>query len=357
VAVQVLIGDRFGRVIDEVSPNVREVAWRLNKIGRATLVFSKRAAKATARNLQHGNRVLIRFSGDVGLPDWGGVIDPPRMWSGSEIEVSCYGIEYLLQFRRTDKTRAFDSVPVGRIIYQLLRETEAEQGLGLTFGAIWTGGRAHSPRYHFKALWTIIEELIEAERCDVRFAPQLARGRITFQAEVYDRLGEDKSGRWALKEGRNVTEATFTEQGPILNDFAAAGGGTTWGEERPTQIAYEQDSDQLYGLRQAGQVYSGVSQDTILAIYAESEVRENAYPHTRLDLTVANRTPATYTRYGLGDVVRCILPTYGFDGYDQAVRVLARETDGLAGSCKLIVEEERSPNVVPKGPGGESIEE
>ena len=67
MATQVLIGDRFGKVLAEVTPEISEGAWRLNEIGRAQLVFSKKDPKVTELLLRHGNRVLIQFSSDIGV--------------------------------------------------------------------------------------------------------------------------------------------------------------------------------------------------------------------------------------------------------------------------------------------------
>lgn len=358
MATQVLIGDRFGKVLAEVTPEISEVAWRLNEIGRAQLVFSKKDPKVTELLLRHGNRVLIQFSSDIGLPSWGGIIDPPRVWGPSTVGVSCYGIEYMLQFRQTGKTRAFDSVPVGRIFNSLLVETQYDYPMGITFGRIWTGGRMHYPRYHFKPLWDVISNsLIPMENCDIRFVPYYESGLIRFQAELYERLGEDKSEKRQLKEGKNVSVASLTEQGPIINSFASIGAGSAWGEERATSISADRASDQLYGLRQGSEVYSGVTQQTTLDRYSNTVVERGSSPHTRPSLTVINSAPALYSTYDVGDYIRCVLPTYGFGGYNAVVRVLAREYDVQNKSCKLVTEERFTPTVIFGGPGGEALHE
>jgi len=356
MAVQVLIGDRFGKVIAEVQPEVSEVAWRLNEIARAQMIFSKKDAKATEENLQYGNRVLIKFSSDIGLPNWGGVIDLPRGWGSSKIGVSCYGIEYLLQFRITGKTRAFNSVPVGKIFSSILIETQYDDLMGITVGSIWMGGRLHSPRYHYKKLWDIIKDgLVSVESCDIQFVPQHSNGYITFQAELYERLGEDKSNRWTFKEGKNVSSAQLTEQGSIINSFTAIGAGSTWGEERVTTTAVAHGSEQKYGIRQGSEVFSNVGQQTMTDVRANYRVKTSSEPHIRPSLVVVNKSPAKYVRYHIGDSLRCILPTYGFGGYDETVRILAREYDVKAKSCSLVTEEDVDPTVSFEGVEGEDI--
>jgi len=248
---QVLIGDRFGRLIAEANPLIGPVSWRLNDIGKTTLTFSKNDSKVKARFLRSGNRVMIKFSSDLGLPPWGGVMDLPIKWTEDAVEVSCYSIEYMLQFRITPKTRAFKAVPVSRIFRRLLLEANLEQEMGITIGRLWGGGRLHSPRYHYKSIWWVIKEsLIKLEFCDVKFVPSVNDdGYIEFRAQMHEKLGDDKSASRALKEGRNVSSAQLTEQGPITNQFSAVGSGSTWGTERKARVYQRLASSNKYGLR------------------------------------------------------------------------------------------------------------
>jgi len=355
--IQVLLGDRTGRVLAEVTPKLSNIPWRLNEIPRITLKFSKKDDKATQTNLQYGNRVFIRFSSDIGLPDWGGVIDTPATWDASSISLSVYGIQYLLQFRQTIKTRVFNETIVGRIFDQVLREAEQQQALRLRVGPVWTGGRVHTVRYHFKSAWSIITDSIQQiETCDVRFIPKYQNGFIRFEAELHEKAGSDKSSQFAFKEGRNVSEVVYTEQGPIINEFAAVGKGTTWSDKKSARY-YNRKSDQKYGLRQSSKVFPDVTLEYTLARNARVEVIKNAEPHTRIALTVSNTTPARFVDYDLGDIVRCILPSYSWDGYDAPVRVLAREYVPSKGCCILVVEEDKFIAPINIGTGAERTEE
>ena len=354
MATQVMIGDRFGKVIGEVTPSIGGVSWRLNSIGRTILTFSKNDSKTTEEMLRHGNRVLIRFSSDVGLPAWGGVLDPPRVWGADTVKVSCYGIEYMLQFRITGKIRAFNSVPVGSVFHALLTETQFDSPMGITFGRLWTGGRMHHPRFHFKNLWdVIVSDLLPMENCDVQFVPYLESGHIRFRAEIYEKLGEDKSEHRQLKEGKNVSTAGLSEQGPLINSFTSVGAGTGWSTDRPTSISVDRDSEQLYGLRQGSEIYSKVTLSTTLERYSNTAVEQSSSPHTRPALSVVNKPPALFSSYGIGDYVRCVLPTYGFRGYNAVVRLLLREYNVQSKECKLVTEERFQPTVRFAGIGGE----
>lgn len=352
MGVTCLIGDRFGRIITELTPDVGTLPWRLNKIGKTTLTLAKSDAKLTEDNIRYGNRVLIQFTEDVGLPDWGGVMDTPVVWRANSVGITVYTIEHLLQFRITSKSRNFNDAPVGGIFRAILEEVEQRQPMGLTFGQIWTGGRGHSPSYHFKQVsWIISESILKLENCDTRFVPHIADGHIRFRAELYEKLGEDKSGRYVLKEGRNAAEIDFTEQGIIVNEFAAAGGGTTWDDDRPSAVMGVDDSNQKYGLRQASKVYPGVKLANTCARHAATQLERQAYPRVRIGMRVTNTAPATYNQYDLGDILQCVLPSYSHGGYDKPVRVVSREYTPGTGICRIVAEEEVTPVTEFRGDG------
>lgn len=360
MSVQVLIGDRFGRVIAEVQPDVGLLPWRLNQIGKTTLTFSRSDSKATEEYLRYGNRVLIRFDEDLGLPAWGGTIEPDRDWSRREISVTVRSIEWTLQFRHTPKTRSFWGTPVGVIFHQVLQEMEARESIGLEFGRIWTGGGQHSPRYHFKSVWWILSRSLRSmEACDFRFKPQLTNGRITFLAELVERLGEDKSSRYHLKEGSlmNVSDVLYSEQGPIVNEYTAIGSGSTWGDERATSVASVEESRRLYGLRQNSGIYSGVVEQPTLDRHAVTEVEQLANGSPRMRLRVVNKPPATFGQYDIGDSLRAVLPSYGFNGYDGTVRIISRQYSEKSGDCELVVAEESDWSAIYVGSGAENTQE
>jgi len=197
------IADRFGVVRDEVVAHVESVSWILNGIGRLRFTLAQSDVKATPDNLQFGNRVLVRFAN--GLPDWAGVILPPRRWSAAgTVEVTAYTIEQLLQYRLTDRGRYFNEVPAGAIFAAILTEAQYAEPLNITVRNVWYGGLAHSPAYHYKSAWWIISESIKRmEVCDVRFAPALEGGRVVWYAGLQERIGRDLSSAVAIVQSQS----------------------------------------------------------------------------------------------------------------------------------------------------------
>lgn len=335
-AVRVLVFDRGGTMLAELQPELGRVTWRLNDVSRITFRLRKNDPKATQANLQYGNRLLIQFSN--GLPDWGGVIDPPRDWSGAGlVGVTAYSGAYLLGWRQTDRGRYFDKETAGGIFRRVI----SESGLGIQIGEVWTGGGVHSPSYHFEDYLTIVRDSIceRLESCDFEITPELESQELVFYAHLREVQGSTKPYT-RLIEGHNLTDnIRLLEQGTIVNSWDMAGDGTTWGDDR--LITHQEDLTSIgeYDLRQGSAVQVGVTAQSTLDQTARIKLAESKDPHVMLELEALDTAPARFVEYGVGDTVRVLLPSFGFGGYDAQVRILAREYDPARGTCKLVVRE------------------
>ena len=129
----------------------------------------------------------------------------------------------------------------------------------------------------------------------------------------------------------------LNEQGPLVNSWDLVGAGNTWGSERMVSNAQDAPSQNLYGLRQGAQIFSDVSLRETLDAHAANNLAESKPPHKMIELGAVNSKPALFADYGLGDSVRVVLPSFGFGGTDEIVRILAREFDPNSGTCGLVV--------------------
>lgn len=328
-------------IIDEVDLDLGPVSWRIGDVGKTTLTISTSDAKATRKNFAFGNRVLIEFGN--GLPPWGGVIDTPRKWASKKIIATAYSAEYLFSKRITGKTRRFANSTVGGIFAALIDDANAQQQTGISKGDIWGGGAGFSPDYHLDKLLKIFQELCgELSTFEWGIVAAENVGRVEFSVNVAERLGSDKR-EIALVEGKNLTDSSLDEQGPIVNWWDVAGQdigeGNQWGNSRLLAHAHDNKSWGEYDLRQDSLVLSDVGDKGDLSARAKSALAQSKYPHNMLDLTVADAEPGRFESYGLGDIVTVELTTQGFGGYKAPVRILSREYDPSTGFCKLIVQE------------------
>jgi hypothetical protein len=334
---RLLIGDRYGRILAELDVQPGPVSWRLNQVGRMTLPIGRTDAKAREDYLRFGNRVLIQF--DNGLPNWGGVIEPPRDWQRDVITATVYGAEYLFGFRQTDRGRYFNNATVGHIFERLIVEANQVYGLGIELGYIWGGGSGHWPEYHFDNLLEIFQRSLCGRLSDADFdvlASERA-GYIVFTANLYERRGSDKPGV-VLLEDVNLAKIRLLEQGSIVNEWHIIGEGTTWGEGRPVAPAHDTESIALYGLRQGSEVYPNTSQVATLQATADAKLAASKKPRNKWELEAANLAPARFADYDYGDSVRLLAHSFGFGGSDVMVTVETREYQPDR-TCKLVVEE------------------
>lgn len=338
MAYRLQVGNTTGALLAELEPNIRQVSWRLNDVGKMVFEIAKGNEKATEEILRYGNKVLVEF--DNGLPNWVGMIDPPRDWNRGIITVTAYSGEYILGTRQTDRGRYFSDASVGYIFGQLIEEANAVESMGVELGNVYEGGDGHYPDYHYDNLLKIIRDSLCSRLSDTDWdvTGSVSGGRIVMQANLYERKGSDKSGSVLLAEGHNLTDIKMTEQGEIVNWWDLAGEGSTWGEDRLRSEGVSDDgSRSTYGLRQGSAVYASVSTQTTLDSHASTKLAESKNPHNMFEFSAVDEDPAGFEAYDVGDEVACELPGYGFGGFEGSVQVLGREWDGVG--CKLVVRE------------------
>lgn len=336
---RLLVADRYGYLLDELSANIEFVNWRLNNVGKVKFAIGANDSKATRANLGFGNRIFIEF--DNGLPDWGGVIDPPRTWQDGLLTIEAYSGEYLLRHRTTDKSRYFTTQSAGAIFESLITEANVVEDTGIQMGSIYMGGTDHSPDYHYKDLLQIVQESITGRLSNFEFdvVPSIVDGQIQFTANFYEMRGSTKLGI-LLIEGSNAANIVLREQGPIINSWDAAGEGSGWGDDRLTSNAQDLESIAAYGLREGSNVYSDVSLQATLDGHVATSLANSKDPKNVFSMSSLDVDPAGFEDYIVGDVVSFIAPSFGFDGTDTSIRIMAREFSPGDGVCTLVVEEQ-----------------
>lgn len=337
---QVLIGNKSGTIIAEIEPDISEVTWRLNEVGKLRFGIARTDPKATKANLNYGNKILIQF--ENGLPNWGGVIDPPRSWQDGIIDCQAFSGEKIFGFRTTDKVRDFAGATIGQIYSALIGEANVIEDMGISLGDIWTGGVAHSPSYHYKNLLDIFQKSLTEKLSNADFYIKAIEegGVIKFAADLYETRGEDKT-KFALVQDMNLLPIKLKEQGPIVNSWDVAGeGDASWGVERLTANSQDSNSRDIYGLREGSKVYGDVSLQETLNKNAEVLKEEFKDPYNIFTLKATNKKPALFSDYDIGDTIRLIAHEFGFDGTDTIVRLLTRTFNPQDGICTLVVQEQ-----------------
>lgn len=330
-----LIGDPLGQVKAEVQPAMGPVLWRLNDLGQVKLRFTVRDPLFYKELFRFGGRVLLQFSN--GLPDWGGVFDPPERWSADgTIETVAYEAGYLLGFRRTAKRRRFIEVTVGTILASLIDEANAISEVGLTLGSVWYGGDQHRVEYNYTSLLDVLRKSLtqDLSNADWDVRPVYSNGTITFRVGLYEQKGTTKNGV-CLIEGHNA-EVEYQRVGSITNQWYVAGGGSDWGENRKVGTAYDASSISSYGLREGLKTVSGNLYQYMLDNQAALLVADSKSPHAQLGAVSVDRAPGKFQDYDVGDTIKIMSHSFGYDGL---ALVVAREFDPSTCMCKNVIEE------------------
>jgi len=341
--MKVIVGDKFGQVLGEITPYLDTISTILNGIGRTKLTISKNSSDFVPSLLTVGNTIYIEF--DNGLPAWGGILDLPYLWSTGDVNINCYEIPYRFKTRTTDKQASFYGLNAGTIFRLVLTREENQSPMGLIMGSIWEGGDPHYPVFHHTSLWDVLDySLRQMERCDFGFVPYIEDGFIKFKANFYQIAGEDKTDKAALAEGRNIGSVTDTEErGEIINVHYAIGAGADWSQDRIVIVTEDLKSIAMYGRRETSMIYSDTSMASTLTMQGRNVIRLNSQPRVIFRAPVTNNEPGTFSSYDLGDTLACQLPSYGFDGFYDSVRVMAREYNPNTGQCELVLEVQNEP--------------
>lgn len=338
-AVQVLVFDRNQAFLGQIEPYVVDVSWRLNNVGRAMFVMPYADPKCIRTYLQYGNRVLVRF--DNGLPDFGGVLDPPRKRDSTSVMVAAYTAERIFSWRVTAKSRRFTTTAPGTIYQTLIEEENAQRQTGIAIGAIYVGGTARTIDYHYHDFLKRCQDLAKLTGQDFDVSSEYADGAVTFKANWYEVRGADKSGAVFLLEGDNVMDVRLDEQGEIANTVYLAGLGQTWGTSRYIAFSTDETSEADYGFREYAEVQSGVVMSDTLDKNADEVLAIKKDAKKRFTLVVADKAPGLFAEYGVGD--RVTLQAFLKGGsdwmFDGTVRIRARQWRA-DNTCRLEVEAE-----------------
>jgi len=337
--LRVTVGDLTGRRLAEINPELKVISWRRNKVAKIPIAMSRGDTHLTEPNLRPGNRILIEF--DNGLPPWGGIIDPPSKWTLDTYKTNGYSAEQLLFHRQTDRGRYFDAARASYIFKSVLEEAEAFVPEIIEIGSIQDEAELYYPDYHFESLMKVAESLVNLAGIDFWIRPALVEGRIVFYAHMAQQRGSLKSGV-LLQEGLNIAEITLDEQGPVQNDWATAGSGQGWGDQRIYSAARDASSVSRYGLRQAAGIFSSIVDQATLDSNTAALLAASKQPGNRWAIEVQNAKPALFAAYDIGDIVRLVAPSFGWNGFDGYVSVEARYFDPLTEECVLVVEEDRT---------------
>jgi len=338
--IEAFLFDHNGFKPQRIVPAVNSVTWRLNKTGLAQLFLPYSDPLCTPERLAYGNRVLIRFAS--GLPDFGGVIDFPRVQTETGVKFSIYAGDRVLDWRISVKTASFTQVPPGDIARRMVMDASAIRSTGLIPASIAASKMYRTETYHLANILDALQRLARQSSEEYQVVPLYAGGQLQFGLEWAPFLGHNRADEILLVEGRNIeTPVEMTEQGPVASIVKTAGGGaggTTW-NDRLVGIATDADAEAEYGYREYSEVVTGVFDQATLDATAAALLQRMKRSRKHFKLTALAADPSPFDRYDVGDIVtlQAFLDRGDWE-FNGPVRITGRMWNAST-TCRLEAEE------------------
>ena len=341
---RIRIFNREGLPVAEFRAAV-ERSWAIGEEGRAFFEYASRKTDIVNDTvLRFGNWLLVE---NDSLPPWVGVIDTPRKWGMREVQVFAYGPERVFGWRRGVPEEKLNNTAGGTFEY-LLKLINTEEQTILRPGEIWRESNAFETTINPDPLSNYLSDLSERVRGEYAWRPVVGdNGRLIVYADWFANIGEDTDG--LLHEGidgGNIEAVgnVMVEDGDIINDFLAIGDGLTW-SSRPTAHRKDNESLERYGLRQAAEEYSGVSEQSTLRNHAKDKLADFSEPARTFHLNAINKSN-TFQYLSLGNRMTLQFQSIGFidsgTGYQTQIRILGMSYNPeLKNVVELVVEEVR----------------
>ena len=346
-AVTCLLADPFRNLVGQAHPEIGAISWRLNDFGMVKLKFSRNDPMAKEDYLRTGVWVYLMFGN--GLPDWAGFIMdyPEPVWTYHDVTFTCYSAEGLLKRYQTDKGRYFSQATAGHIFRSVIGDANAAWGMDIAIGNVTDVGTLHSPDYHHKDLFWIVQNSICGSLEDFEFyvEPTLANGRIKLTAHLQEQRGGSKPDV-VLIQGHNMINEKVMQSGPLVNHWQLAGADISgdaasgWGDGRlvDTTTGVDVASIAKYGRWMGSEVFNGVRSQGELSNMAQWLIQRTKQPRVMICCGAKDLAPARFADYDVGTAVRALAPVATFEPYDDMIRVVGREFNVNTGELDLALE-------------------
>jgi len=338
MASRVMIYDQGGAALAEVEASVTR-SWVLSDVGEAAVTLAITDAKCRQEVIEFGRLVVVEHDR---LPAWVGVIDVPRDWSRMKVIVKSLSAEQIFHYRVPPAVKTLTGT-AGALFAEMLAIANLQGDTLMRPGEIYLGGQTRQETINLTRLLAEIKRVSNRSGHEWGVTPEIGTdGRLTLRAHWWERRG-GMVDDLALEEGWNIeaTDDVLSEQGEIVNWLMGYGDGATWAS-RPIVIRQDDDSIARYGLHQDARAYDGVTSPATLEASVLADLARLKQPRRTFGLTALD-VGNTFTRVGLGNILRLRLISTGFtgdaSGLEATVRVRAMEYKEAENKLDLVVDE------------------
>lgn len=336
--MQSVIYDQFGKPLVDINIHAPR-SWLLDDVGQCVFTLSSKDPKCTEKNLRFGNMLYIQ---STGLPDWVGIIDPPRGRNYGSITVTAYTAEYLFKLRNTIRAFQTGSVSAGAIFTRLLQNANNSGGTQVSKGSVYTGGPVVNTTIQLSSVYSELKRVAAINGNNWEIAAQLSsNNNLTLQANYFQRLGSIRNDYMIRDDDVEMIDVTgIDEQGPFYNIVDGYGNAASL-DSRVYATVQNFESINLYGPHRTG-LRVEANTDAVVRSRATTYLNSNLIPPKIINISVINRNNL-WAKINLGDTVTVQL-TYGAfynntNNINMRARITGMAVDEMTGKMKLVVQE------------------
>jgi hypothetical protein len=339
--------DHSGNPLAEIE-TLSTRSWILNDIGRCQFRIPTNDSKCLEKYLEYGNFIHVEHIPSVDgdgnargkLPDWTGVILPPRTWYTGEVEIVAFSAEMVLH-RRTPPFKTFWC-----FAHYDLMEKMLDYGNSYAWGGIKVQRGTFEVDGYAGGFWsdvyqTIFEHMHNFGEVEV-VGSRDTNGKLNLTANWY--LAGHKGIYSNIPLQAENTEGSsggvlLTEQGTILNEFWTDSNPGTIGD-RTIASARNPDSVSRYGLMQGKSIVQGAN-DIDLQNEARKQINLNSYPVWTFQPNALD-VEKLFTYMVPGNTMPVAIPNAGFYlgkvGFQGTARLTGVEYSEASNTCRLVLE-------------------
>lgn len=340
--------DHFCKPLTQLDAPTTPRAWVLNGYGEMDFSISIADPKCTETNLQIGNLVYVTHipaqdgQGNTNgkLPDWFGIILPPRGWDEGVLHAKAYSAEAILDFR--PMPIATVSGTPKQIFLQLLQYANGLPGNTINIQPGILDDMPVTYTYDIGlSAYKEIQKLIEKTGMDWDVTGEVdARGSLQLYANLYIRKGYD-SALILTNTNSEQSSPLLTEQGTPYNYVIGYSHANTKQGRYRVEVVNQAALDD-YGLLAINQTFVGIHDEASLRNAAQALADDRGRPK-KLTTWIVLDKGAAFDSLSPGNTVAKrdnhagFRPGGGF-GYDARARIISVNYNDLSNKCPLNIE-------------------
>jgi hypothetical protein len=347
MASQTFIFDHSMHLLAEVDVPSTPRGWVPNRFGKCEFSMSLSDPKVTDQILHYGNLIFIKHipavdaNGNVQgkLPDWVGIILPPRTWDEGVVHVTAYSAEAVLVFRPMQWEDNF----TGQVLHVFRKCIDRANTLDPNIQFIYghQDNKSSPLMYNFRlsAYDHIVTAVTDAEMY-WNVTGEVVNDNLKLYANLLEGQGLE-TDMVMTSENTKMGSPLLEEQGTPANYIIAYSQANT-PQTRITVEVQNPESVKEFGMLAFNRVFDGRTDASTVENAAQALVSAMGKPRKLFSRSVMD-VGANFTSLRLGNILNIQENRVGFKpgggfGFSARARIMSVDYNDLTDECPLNIE-------------------